>query len=52
MTPLEQIVYSTAMKTIVMYKYNSNQVYNNKSIKAAKKRNYNKQSKREINFEK
>ena len=33
---LEQIVYSTAMKAIGMYKYNSNQVYNNKSIKAAR----------------
>ena len=28
-------MYSTAMKTIGMYKYNSNQVYNNKNIKTA-----------------
>ena len=33
---LEQIVHSTAMKTIGMYKYNSNQVCNNKNIKAAR----------------
>ena len=32
---LEQIVYSTAMKIIGMYKYNSNQVCNNKNIKTA-----------------
>ena len=33
---LEQIVYITAMKTIGMYKYNSNQVYKNKNIKTAR----------------
>ena len=33
---LEQIVYSTVMKTIGMYKYNSNQVYNNKNTKTAR----------------
>ena len=33
---LEQIVYSTAMKTIGMYKYNSNQVYNNKNSKTTR----------------
>ena len=32
---IEQIVYSTAMKTIGMCKYNSNQVYKNKNIKTA-----------------
>ena len=32
---LEQIVYSATMKTIGMYKYNSNQAYNNKNIKTA-----------------
>ena len=32
---IEQIVYSTAMKTIGMCKCNSNQVYKNKSIKTA-----------------
>ena len=33
---LEQIMYSAAMKTIGMYKYNSNHVYNNKNIKTAR----------------
>ena len=32
---LEQTMYSTAMKTIAMYKHNPNQVYNNKNIKTA-----------------
>ena len=29
-------MYSTAIKTIGMYKYNSNQVYDNKNIKTAR----------------
>ena len=33
---LEQIVYSTAMKTIGLYKHNTNQIYNNKNIKKAR----------------
>ena len=34
---LEQIVHSTAMKTIGMCKYNSNQIYDNKNIKTSTK---------------
>ena len=51
---LEQIVYSTAMGTIGMYKFNSNQVHNNKNIITARqqkhtaKKNYNKQSKQKV----
>ena len=50
---LEQIVYSRAMKTIGLYKHNTNQIYNNKNIKKARqqkriKKNYNKQSKQKI----
>ena len=37
---LEQIVHSTAMKAIGMYKYNSNQVYNNKNIKASRQQKH------------
>ena len=33
---LEQIAYSTTMKTISMYKYNSNKLYNNKNIYTAR----------------
>ena len=33
---LEQIQYNMAMKTIGMYKYNPNQVYNSKNIKTAR----------------
>ena len=33
---LEQIVYSTAMRTIGMYKFNSNQVHNKKNIITAR----------------
>ena len=35
---LEQIVYSTAMKTTGMYKYNSNQIYINGNIKTARQK--------------
>ena len=51
---LEQALYSAAMRTIGMYKFNSNQVHNNKNIITARqqkhtaKKNYNKQSKQKV----